>query len=76
MLAVRYGRTDITDILLTGGCNVDIQESVSPPCSIDSILYIWACHLIMTTHLASTIYITNCEVCIHCAILCTVCGTK
>ena len=29
MIAVKNGRTDIAEILLSGNCDVDIQETVS-----------------------------------------------
>ena len=29
MIAAKNGRTDIADILLSGNCDVDIQETVS-----------------------------------------------
>ena len=34
MIAVKGGETDVTDTLLRGGCDVDIQENVSQRASL------------------------------------------
>lgn len=39
MIAVKGGKTDLTDNLLRGGCDVDLQENVSPPVHLLSALY-------------------------------------
>ena len=39
MIAVKGGKTDLTDTLLRGGCDVDVQENVSQIASVCALAF-------------------------------------